>query len=235
MDDVSAILAEQTAYYRARAEEYDEWWEHRGIYDRGAEVNGAWDAAVHALDDYVCGRVGGGDVLELAAGTGNLTRVLASRAERVTAVDANAETLAINAAKLTAGGLVDRVEFVAADVFTWTPPRRYDVVFFSFWLSHVPLTAAPSFWATVDAALKPGGVVVLADNLARWDPSAVGTGAAGTSQRTLNDGSRWTIVKRYWVPPRKLHDELAALGWTMDVGVIDSMFIVASGTRTADA
>src|SRR6266511_3494592 len=28
--------------------------------------------------------------------------------------------------------------FIRADIFEWVPDRRYDVVFFGFWLSHVP-------------------------------------------------------------------------------------------------
>jgi hypothetical protein len=38
------------------------------------------------------------------------------------------------------------VRFICADLFAWSPERRYDVVFFGFWLSHVPLersTTAP--------------------------------------------------------------------------------------------
>lgn len=31
----------------------------------------------------------------------------------------------------------DRVHFIHADLFSWTPDARYDVVFFGFWLSLV--------------------------------------------------------------------------------------------------
>ena len=31
------LLAEQRSYYRARAPEYDEWWQRQGRYDRGVE------------------------------------------------------------------------------------------------------------------------------------------------------------------------------------------------------
>jgi hypothetical protein len=43
----------------------------------------------------------------------------------------------------------ERVRFVAADLFTWTPDRRYDVVFFGFWLSHVPAERFASFSRTL--------------------------------------------------------------------------------------
>jgi demethylmenaquinone methyltransferase/2-methoxy-6-polyprenyl-1,4-benzoquinol methylase len=132
---------------------------------------------------------------------------------------------------LRALGLDARVDFVAADVFAWSPPRQFDVVFFSFWLSHVPAAIAPQFWSLVDAALKPGGRVVFADNLLPWDPSAVKAG--DLSPRTLNDGSNWTVVKRYWLPD-ELAAELAALEWAVDVEVFDPLFIAAHGGRAAD-
>ena len=40
------LLAEQRAYYRARAPEYDEWWQRRGRYDRGSDLAEEWDRQV---------------------------------------------------------------------------------------------------------------------------------------------------------------------------------------------
>ena len=59
-DADTALLADQVAYYRARAGEYDEWWFRTGRYDRGAEFNAAWFADVaeveRALDAFVDAR-----------------------------------------------------------------------------------------------------------------------------------------------------------------------------------
>ena len=79
-------------------------------------------------------------VLELAAGTGIWTRRLVELADRVVAVDANAETLALNTSE---------AELVRADVFEWEPAERFDLVFFSFWLSHVPEERFDEFWSLV--------------------------------------------------------------------------------------
>ena len=76
-------------------------------------------------------------VLELACGTGIWTQELVKVATQVTAVDASAEVIEINREKvknLTPG----QVEYVQADLFAWETEREYDLVFFSFWLSHVP-------------------------------------------------------------------------------------------------
>src|SRR5437899_3305043 len=96
-----------------------------------------------------------GSVLELAAGTGLWTRKLVRLADRVVAVDANAETLAFNTAE---------AELVVADVFEWDPQEAFDVVFFGFWLSHVPEERFDGFWQTVRSALAPGGRIFLVDS-----------------------------------------------------------------------
>ena len=46
----ASLLADQIAYYRARAEEYDEWWFRQRRFDRGAELNAAWFADVGAFE-----------------------------------------------------------------------------------------------------------------------------------------------------------------------------------------
>ena len=99
-------------------------------------------------------RLGPGvSALEIGCGTGLFTRHLAPSVEHLTAVDASPEVLAINRARVSA----DNVEYVEADLFSWTPSRRYDAVFFSFWLSHVPEDRSEAFWKTVADALEPGG------------------------------------------------------------------------------
>ena len=46
----SQVLADQIAYYRARAGEYDEWWFRAGRYDRGADFNAQWHAETAAVE-----------------------------------------------------------------------------------------------------------------------------------------------------------------------------------------
>lgn len=61
----------------------------------------------------------------------------------MTALDAAAEMLAIASARIND----ERVRFIQEDVFSWRSDRRYDVVFFGFWLSHVPAERFDSFWS----------------------------------------------------------------------------------------
>jgi len=110
----AALLADQIAYYRARASEYDEWWFRTGRFDRGAEANAAWFSDVaeteRALETFLA-RERPRTVLELACGTGLHTRLLAPRVGHVTAVDASPEVIACNRARVASAN----VDYLEAD------------------------------------------------------------------------------------------------------------------------
>jgi SAM-dependent methyltransferase len=126
--------------------------------DQGLDFPGG-DEVTQALDAFQPT----GSVLELACGPGVWTGHLLRHASDVTAVDASPEMLAIAAA----GVGNQRVRFLEADLFTWKPDRRYDVVFFGFWLSHVPAERFVSFWSLVADCLNPEGRVFFADDAYR--------------------------------------------------------------------
>ena len=62
------LLAEQRSYYRARAPEYDEWWQRRGRFDRGEEQHLEWQRQVAVVDDALTSFGAKGSVLELVGG-----------------------------------------------------------------------------------------------------------------------------------------------------------------------
>jgi SAM-dependent methyltransferase len=204
---VSDLLAEQRRYYAERAPEYDDWWYRRGRYELPADALARWRADAAEVEAALEAFAHGGAVLELAAGTGIWTRRLVRFAERVVAVDANAETLAFN---------TSAAELVRADVFDWEPAERFDVVFFSFWLSHVPEERFDEFWALVRAALLPGGRVFLLDSGA-GDTAHTGTDQAdGEETRSLSDGRTFRIVKRRREPD-ELAERVRSLGFALDL------------------
>lgn len=157
------LLAEQVAYYRARAPEYDRWWRREGWHDLGAEAAAAWRAELAEVEQALRAFDARGDVLELACATGWWTERLAWTAGTLTCLDASPEMVALNRARLRAAGLPEP-RFVLADVFSWKPERAYDVAFFSFWLSHVPDDRLDAFWGRVAAELRPGGRAYLIDS-----------------------------------------------------------------------
>jgi len=130
-------------------------------------------------------------VLELACGPGTWTSQLLRHATDVTAVDASPEMLAIAAARVGD----DRVRFIQADLFTWVPDRRYDVVFIGFWLSHVPLERFESFWTLVGDCLEADGRVFFADDAYRTPDELIDGPSSSTIRRRLDDGTSYRIVK----------------------------------------
>ncbi|MDT0547559.1 MULTISPECIES: class I SAM-dependent methyltransferase [Streptomyces] len=216
MDD-DALLAEQMAYYRAGAAEYDRPYAEREELKR----------LLAAVDELPIA----GDVLELACGTGQWTPRLAARARSVTAVDAAAEVLALARARTAS----PTVRFLEADLFSWRPPRRYDTVFFAFWLSHVPPTRLPDFWNTVAAALAPGGRAIFIDDgpAAAAEEEVLANQPAPAALRRLDDGSQYRIVKVFH-DVRTLTDDLTALGWSVRIRPVAGNFIgIAEPPATA--
>ena len=209
------ILAEQKRYYAERAPEYDDWWYRRGRYTRDPEREHRWLVDVAELEERLQSFAPRGDVLELAAGTGIWTRRLVPAADRVLAVDANAETLALN---------TPAAELVVADIFSWRPPQQFDVVFFSFWLSHVPEKRFAEFWALVRSALRPGGRVFLIDS---GPPEVAGEGELQVRQ--LADGREFTIVKRFWQPD-ELTERVAGFGFELDLELTGNDLFLSGGS-----
>jgi demethylmenaquinone methyltransferase/2-methoxy-6-polyprenyl-1,4-benzoquinol methylase len=222
-----ALLDEQIAYYRARAPEYEEWWN-----DHRANRPAGWTDEVRALEAIVERFRPAGSVLELACGTGIWTRRIVRWADRITAVDGAPETIALNRDRLPDGATI---EFVVADLFEWEPPERYDVVFFSFWLSHVPSDRWESFWNLVDHALTPGGRFFIIDNRETYVTSSPEEPAEGyRDRRTLRDGRKFRIVKEFFEPD-ELVERLARLGWDASAGATGLSFVYAEGRRAVDS
>ena len=165
-------------------------------------------------------------MLELACGPGTWTTRLLEQAASVTAVDASPEMLAI-ARERTRGS---EVRFLQADLFSWRPDRRYGVVFFGFWLSHVPLERFDAFWDLVADCLTDDGRVFFVDDGYRTEDELIDGASATTICRRLNDGTSFRAVK---VPhtPRDLQNRLGALGWSFEVTSTSGPFFCGRGTR----
>jgi SAM-dependent methyltransferase len=197
--DLPALLAEQQEYYNKRTD-YGPWIDHY--------MGPLKDDVAALLRDRV-GRVD--EVLELAPGTGWLTGLLAPLASHIDAVDGSAEMLAA----LRARGLRNLTGH-HADLFTWSPVRRWPVIGFSNLLAHVPRSMLPQFLGRIDQALAAGGRVVALDvtpverviEEAWWSE-----GDTDVVRRRLPDGTAYRVVKHYWTPDELLA-EIQPHGWT---------------------
>ncbi len=230
MTNIAKSLEEQIAYYRARAAEYDEWFERRGRYDHGEEHRELWEkeanevrARLHHFDPR-------GNVLELAGGTGIWTLQLLKHASTLTVLDASEEMLHLNRVRCEAAASVADISYRTRveDIFEWAPTETFDVVFFSFWLSHVPETHFVPFWEKVRAILSPGGRCFFIDS--KLAPEALAVNhphpdlERETATRKLNDGREFSIVKRFY-DPTELGKRLSSMGFEAQTGSTRNFFI----------
>lgn len=223
------ILQEQIAYYRARAQEYDQWFYRQGRYDMGDANNQQWFAEVEAVKADLTVFNPSGEVLELASGTGIWTEQLLRYSQQITCVDASPEMIAIHKAKLES----PHIDYLQDDLFQWRPAQQYDVVFFSFWLSHVPADKLVPFLKTVREALKPGGRVFMLDS--QRTPLSTARNHVLPEQgdileRKLNDGRAFSIVKVFYSAD-KLQSAFNNAGLLVDVRLTETFFIYALGRR----
>ena len=211
-EELDRLLDEQLAYYRALAADY---------LNQGLDLPGGGEIAA-ALDAFQPT----GSVLELACGPGVWTGQLLRYAADVTAVDASPEMLAIAAARVGR----ERARFIQADLFTWKPDRRYDVVFIGFWLSHVPAERFESFWSLVADCLTPEGRVFFADDAYRTPDELVEGPSSSTIRRQIPDGTAYRLVK----VAHELGDlerRLRELGWDIKVTTTAGPFYWGAGSR----
>ncbi|WP_238014302.1 class I SAM-dependent methyltransferase [Dactylosporangium sp. AC04546] len=97
-----------------------------------------------------------GTALDAGCGRGADAVWLARQGWRVTAVDVSAT--AVRDAEAGAGEVAPRIEWVVADLTTWQPPARYDLVVSQYVHPAVPFA---EFVARLAEAVAPGGTLLV--------------------------------------------------------------------------
>ena len=187
-------------YYRARAPEYDLFYEVADRLDELAQLK-AW----------LIERAKGRTILEVAAGTGYWTEVVAPVAKSVTAIDYNTETLEI-AAKRQLG---PHVALLNADAYSLPHfTTTFDAGMAHLWWSHVERQRCKLFLSHFASRLRPGAMLLMIDQL-----HVEGYGSPihrtdsygnGYTMRQLKDGSTYEIIKNF-PAPGELEENLSGL------------------------
>lgn len=185
---------ELVAYYDRRALEYDR------IYDKPERQR---DLAL--LRRRVAETFAGERVLEVACGTGYWTETLAAAAADVVATDRSVAMVR----RATARRFDRRVALVVTDLARLAIRRSPTgngptAAFAGFLWSHLPSEQLADARARLHAVLPPGAPVVWIDNrFVEGSSSPVSPPDAGgdrRQERTLDDGSRYEIVKNFPTP-----------------------------------
>jgi demethylmenaquinone methyltransferase/2-methoxy-6-polyprenyl-1,4-benzoquinol methylase len=193
-------------YYEQRAEEYDDWYNRVGRYN-DPRTNAAWHAQVAKLGREAArfggmlSRYAGMRALDLCCGTGKWTPFFArslTDSGRVVAYDYSPAMLGQTRLRLEEEdpNLLEKTLFVRGDAY-YLPfaSQSFDLVFFGFWLSHVPHERATPFFEEIKRVLKPGGNVLLFDSAYR-----PGIPREEISQRPLNNGTVHDVLKINYTP-----------------------------------
>jgi SAM-dependent methyltransferase len=224
------IDADLRAYYEARAGEYDDWYLRRGRYARGAIHDAAWNAELDMAGRWLDAVPFSGELVELAAGTGWWSTLLASKGE-LSLYDTSPTALDRARDRLLAHGL--RAHLHERDAWA-EPDRQVDGLFVGFWLSHVERERLPDFLTLVGRWLKPGGRIAFLDSLP--DPASGAADHPEPSEdraiRRLDDGREFEIVKVYR-RPEEYTAALSGAGFEdIVVGTTGRFFVHGSARRS---
>jgi demethylmenaquinone methyltransferase/2-methoxy-6-polyprenyl-1,4-benzoquinol methylase len=173
-------------YYDQRAAEYYEWYRGEGLFV--TRKRPGWDADVAGLLDAIA-MLRPARTLDIACGTGFLTTRLPGT---VVGVDQSPKMIEIAAARVPMAG------FLVGDALCLPfPDRSFERVFTGHFYGHLPPLERAAFLAE---ARRVAAEIVVVDSAVR--PEATG----GWQVRTLNDGSRHRVFKRYFTPDELAHE-----------------------------
>lgn len=172
----------EKAYYDRRAPEYDDWWEGTGLFERRARPG--WHDEVRQLQ-HTLAQFPPCRVLDVGCGTGFLTQHLAGT---ITGVDQSARMVDI------ARSRVPSANFVQCSVPPLPfPDKGFDRVVTAHFYGHLGVHERQAF--LVEARRVAGELVIVDSSLERG-----GVAPEEFQQRTLSDGSRHEVYKRYFTP-----------------------------------
>ena len=183
-------------YYDRRAREYDDWYEGTGLFS--ARVRPGWEAELGSLIEVVR-QLPAGRVLDVACGTGYLTRFLRGD---IVALDQSPRMVAEARRRLPGAHLV-RADALALPFLD----ARFDRLFTGHFFGHLQPAERAIFLAEARATARE---LVVVDAGPRG-----GEPREEWQNRVLSDGSRHQVYKRFFSGPslaaelgtaRVLHD-----------------------------
>jgi demethylmenaquinone methyltransferase/2-methoxy-6-polyprenyl-1,4-benzoquinol methylase len=189
----------------------------------------AWQMELDAVTTWLDRLPLHGDLVELAAGTGWWSPLLAGKGE-LSLYDADESLLDVARRRLLAHGL--RAHLHRRDAWA-EPDRAVDALFAGHWLSLVPDGRLPGFLALAARWLRPGGSFAFIDRAGDPEAEAVDDPLPtdGVVLRRLPDGSE-VLVPQVARPPQALAGALESAGFR-EVGVTTTgrFFVMGSARR----
>ena len=184
--DSAQLAANVRDWFAALGAGWDDVYLRRGRYTRGPVRDIAWEMELDAATQWLDRLPLRGEIVELAAGTGWWSPLIAGKGE-LSLYDTNEAALDVARRRLVAHGL--RAHLHVRDAWA-EPDHPVDGVFTGFWLSLVSDDRLPGFLQLVGRWLKPGGAFAFIDRKGDPETDAVDDPLpqGGLARRRLPDG-----------------------------------------------
>jgi len=168
-------------YYEARAPEYDDWWLGTGLFEQRERPG--WDHEREAMISSIAA-LPAARTLDVACGTGFLTQHLPGE---LTGLDQSTAMLELASARVPDAG------FVQSDALRLPfQDGTFERIFTSHFYGHLEPPEREEF---LGEARRVGRELVIVDSAVQPEVPP-----EEWHERTLNDGSRWQVFKRYFEP-----------------------------------
>jgi ubiquinone/menaquinone biosynthesis C-methylase UbiE len=213
-------------YYDERAPEYEEfyWGSFPAKIPNPDLYKNDTITIQKLLPDYISG-----ECIDIACGTGFWLPFYQHNCSQITLIDQSQTMLAECAQKIEKLGIESKTETIGSDFFKHPfRSHKYDSALIGFLLSHLNEDEGKEFFLILKGVLKQGGTFVIIDNVWSQEIAAAGRPKAGRVSRSLSDGRKFKIFKKYF--ERQDLDDLAAK-YDIELGIIywGRIFFLATG------
>jgi len=182
-------------YYRERVPEYDEVYQGKG--PASISEPDAYTSEVVTLS-HIVKRTLSGDLIDIACGTAFWLPSYAHGIHHVTLLDQSYEMLHAARARAESAGVLGRSTLVCGDIFHLDLDHGpFDCALIGFLISHFTWEQETQFFEVLRSVLNPDGRFLILDSV--WtDARARVREKEGPQERSLNDGRRFQIYKKYF-------------------------------------
>ena len=219
--DGAPLVAE---YYRRRARHYEDFYaipEHAGD--------------LFSIRQWLTEHSHRSRILEIAAGTGFWTRIVAVVAARIMATDINEQMLMISAQRCSSPNIV----YAVADAYRLPvfQAGAFDLAMAHHWWSHVPKERQRDFLEGIAIGLRAGTKLLMIDQCYvagfSGDQARVDGHGNRYEPRTLHDGTKFEIIKNY---PSDTEIRAALSAFCSDIQIVRLRYFWAlTGTLNHEA
>jgi ubiquinone/menaquinone biosynthesis C-methylase UbiE len=207
----NSLATEQDAYYSAIAEQFEaEWYGSREADEQHAED---LREMTRAVDEFARG-----ELLEIGSGSGHWTMRCVAAGARVTAIEPSETMRSVTRRRLTSAGRTARLMFARSESLP-LEDHKFDRCLMAFVLSHLDATTRDTTWREVKRVLRPGGELLMMDDLRETGDDAV------VVVRRVVNGTPFRVLKVLY-RPKEVADMLERFARIEEMKTLNHTWII---------